>query len=418
MIPRSHRRWLILALASAMFVISHFYRASVAVITPDLTVEIGLDARELSLVSAAFFYAFALMQIPVGLFLDNIGPRITMTVLTLVAGGGALLFAWGNSVTWLTMGRVLLGVGMACNLMGSLKLLTLWFEPRHFATLSAVVTSVGTAGSIAAATPLVLAVAFMGWRNTFIVMATMTFALCALFYLVVRDYPGTPSERGDANGSSSGVELADTIKSAQYLFRSRDFWIISLSTFCRYGIYAAVQALWAGPYLMEVIGLTPVATGNALFGMNIGFIVGSPLSGWLSDRLYSRKEIIITGLVGMVTILLLLAFMPSGTHPVMMGALFTILGLFGSAGQVMYAHIKEQVPLENAGLAMTGINFFTMVGVAVFLQGLGNIMARLFPEASFGASAFQWAYLFCAACLALTAVLYCLTRETLHKRAN
>lgn len=408
---KAHHRWVIFALASAMFVISHFYRASVAVITPNLTRELGLDSRDLSIVSAAFFYAFALMQIPVGLFLDNIGPRITMTLLTLVAGAGALFFAWGDSTAWLTMGRVLLGVGMACNLMGGLKLITLWFEPRQFATLSAVVVSVGTAGSIAAATPLVLAVAAMGWRNTFVAMAAATFLLGTLFYLVVRDRP--TKHPTDAVPSPAGVGLRHTLTQAGRLFRSRDYWIISLGTFCRYGIYAAVQALWAGPYLMEVIGLSPVATGNALFVMNIGLIVGSPFSGWLSDSIDSRKRVIIAGLVGMVTLLLALAFCQQGTSPWIMAALFLAFGLFSSTGQVMYAHIKEQVPLENAGLAMTGINFFTMVGVAVFLQGLGNLMARLFPEASFGAAAFQWAFLFCALCLVASAILYGFTRETL-----
>jgi len=79
----------------------------------------------------------------------------------------------------------------------------------------------------------------------------------------------------------------------------------------------------------------------------------------------------------------------------------------------MYAHIKERMPAELAGTAMTGINFFTMIGVAIFLQGLGNMMQYFHPGESLGADAFTDAFIFCAACLLVTAVVYSFTVETL-----
>jgi hypothetical protein len=84
----------------------------------------------------------------------------------------------------------------------------------------------------------------------------------------------------------------------------------------------------------------------------------------------------------------------------------------------MYAHIKERMPIERAGTAMTGINFFTMAGVAVFLQGLGSLMQRFYPEAALGAGAFRGAFLFCAGCLLVTAALYLMTKETLGRRSR
>ncbi len=130
-IPFSWLRWIIFLLTSLLFVLSQFYRASVAVITPNLISDLGLDSEGLSLISAAFFYAFAVMQIPLGIYLDSLGARVTMTVLSLLAVAGALIFAWGESLEALVFGRILLGVGMACNLMGTLKLITLWFGPRR-----------------------------------------------------------------------------------------------------------------------------------------------------------------------------------------------------------------------------------------------------------------------------------------------
>lgn len=406
---RSLRQWIVFIFAGTLFILSQFYRSSVAVIAPDLIRDLALDSWELSTVSASFFYAFALMQIPVGIFLDSIGPRITMTLLTLASAGGALVFSQGDSYYSLTLGRILLGIGMACNFMGGLKLITLWFSPKQFATLSALIVSMGTAGNIAAATPLVLLVQAMGWRNAFITMGAATFFIALLFFFLVSDRPGGADQARKA--SKPGIK--DTMKTARMLFSQKDFWIISFSTFCRYGIYAAVQALWAGPYLTKVAGLSNVTAGNILLIMSIGLIIGCPLSGHLSDIMVnSRKKIIIPGLWGMIGILGVLVFLPAGAGPVILGTLFFAFGLFSGSGQIMYAHIKEQVPHENAGMAMTAINFFTMAGVAVFLQGMGALMKILHPGDSLGPSAFKTAFIFCSLCLILVAAVYTRTKET------
>ncbi|MFO7739130.1 MAG: hypothetical protein R6V46_11685, partial [Desulfatiglandaceae bacterium] len=89
--------------------------------------------------------------------------------------------------------------------------------------------------------------------------------------------------------------------------------------------------------------------------------------------------------------------------------LFFSFGLFRSSGPLMYAHIKELLPLEMAGTAMTGINFFTMIGSAVFLQGMGSFMQYLYPHASQGPEAFNAAFLLYAACLLVSSLLYFFT---------
>jgi sugar phosphate permease len=85
------RPWLIFFSSASLFVLSQFYRAAVAVITPQLIADVGLDAKGLSLLSAAFFYGFAFTQIPLVIYLDRIGSRKFMTVLNLVAVAGAAL---------------------------------------------------------------------------------------------------------------------------------------------------------------------------------------------------------------------------------------------------------------------------------------------------------------------------------------
>lgn len=412
MIPTHQRRWLIYLISCLLFTLSQFYRSSIAVISPDLVEALNLGTQDLGLISAAFFYAFAAMQIPVGVYLDSVGPRVLMTVLSLVAVAGASLFAYGESAAALVIGRLLLGMGMACNLMGPLKLITTWFSPRYFATLSALFVSVGTAGNIMAATPLVWLAEFFGWRRTFLIFAISNLMIAVLFYVIARDRPDDGPAHHPARAAS--VRLPQALSGIAQLFSRRDYLLISMGTFFRYGIYASVQALWAGPFLMVSMGLSPVMTGNLLLAMSIGLIFGSPICGWLSDAiLHSRKWVVMAGLAVMAAILIMLSVLPADTGLLFLLALFFGFGFASGTGQIMYAHIKERMPLENAGTAMTGINFFTMTGVAFFLHGLGWAIEAFYQGGSLAPAVFRLAFALFGGCLLLTGLLYGLTAEGL-----
>ena len=398
-------RWGIFALTSVFFLLSQFYRASMAVISTDLIQDLQLNASDLSLLSSAFFYAFALVQIPIGLTLDRFGPRLTMTVLSLFGVAGALCFAWSDTLNSALVGRVLLGLGMACNLMGPFKLLTLWFGPAQFASLTTLVFSIGTAGNLVASSPLVLLVQSVGWRWAFTFFAVFHALLICIFWVTVRDNP--PDRTKTTPTPKSGTVL----KGLQTLLTSRDYWFISLGTFCRYGIFAAIQTLWAGPYLMKGMGLTPLQAGNILLVLNLGFIIAGPLWGNLSDRLQRRKRFVLLGLFSMAVLLLLMSVLPLQTSVFVFCLLFALFGITGSTGGIMYTQIKERMPEHLAATAMTGINLFTMIGAAGFLHGLGYLMQTVYGDAALSLDSFQMIFRFCAGCLVAVFCLYVFTRE-------
>ena len=403
------RRWLIFSISSSLFFISQFFRVSNAVIAPMLLRDLSLDTEGLGLISASFFYAFALTQVPISLFLDKIGPRILMTALSAIGILGALVFSWADSLALAVTGRVLLGAGMACNLMGTFKLLTLWFSPRKFATLMGIVAAIGTVGNMVATTPLVVLVENVGWRAGFQLIAAINLFLTLVFYVVVCDPPAETPNKIDG-GSSTGMHAV--IANIQLLFKRKDYWIISFSTLVRYGVLAAFQALWAGPFLMEVMGYSAITTGNLILLLNVGMILGAPCLGILSDRLFrTRKGVVIAGLIGMTLTMIILTVIPAGTQPTMPALLFFCFGFFNASGLLMYPHIKEMMPLEMAGVTMTGVNFFNMIGPAVFLQGLGSLMQALYPDSSRGPEAFKAAFVLCSVCLVIATTLYFFTAE-------
>ncbi len=402
------RRWIIFIIATSHFFLSQFYRVSNAVIAPELIRDLSLDTAGLGLMSAAFFYGFALTQIPISLLLDKVGPRRLMSVLSLIGILGALIFSMADSLGFGLFGRILLGIGMACNLMGTFKLLTEWFEPLIFATLTGVVVSIGTFGNMIAATPLVVLVEQMGWRHSFQLIAGINLILTLLFFVVVRDRPFRPST--DTSSVEPSISMRQAFANLSLLLANRDYWFISVSTFVRYGTFAAFQALWAGPFLIEVMGYSAIRTGNLILLMSVGFIIGCPLWGALSDRVFkTRKGLIVFCLLIMGAVFLILNNLSPKTTPFVVAPIFFAFGLISSGGMLMYPHIKDLMPQKMAGAAMTGINFFNMLGPAVFLQGLGILMQHLYPEASRGPAAFEAAFLVCMVCLAGSALLYLFT---------
>lgn len=403
------RRWTVFGLSSLLFILSQFYRVSNAIIAPDLQEDLQLSAQELGLLSAAFFYAFALVQIPLGIALDRFGGRRTMTLLTLLGAAGALLFSAAPSFGAALAGRILLGLGMAGNLMGSMKLLTLWFSPREFATLSGLMLALGTLGNMLAATPLAAAQELVGWRGSFAVLGFFT-ALAAIVFLMA--VPESPMR----TASQAAVPLCAGVpwKNALKLLGTRmDYWIISVGTFFRYGTFVAIQGLWIGPYMMRQLHLPTIFASNLLLLLNVGLAIGSPLGGWLSDRvLRSRKKVVLLGLTMMTLILWALGTGWGDASPTILAGLLLAFGFFGAFGIVMYAHIKELMPAAISGTALTGVNLFTMLGGAAMLQGLGWILDHLSTGSGHADPNYHPAFLLCAAVVALAFTAYLWATDT------
>ena len=408
----TQRRWAIFGISASLFLTSLFYRASGAVIAPDLTRDLGLDPEDLGLLGAAFFYAFALVQIPLGMVLDRVGARRTMVALNVLGMAGILIFSQAHGLAMGVLGRALLGVGMSANLMGSLLLFTRWFAPTRFATVSGLFLAIGTLGSVAATSPLALLVEVLGWRGSFLALTLVHGILVLGFIILVRDAPEGQATR---EGISPRLDRpGPSMRPLRRLFSDRSYWAISISIFLRYGAYASIQALWVGPFLMKRLGLAPVLAGNLILMLSFGFILGSPLGGVLSDRLFhSRKNAIFVGSVIAAAGVLIVSTWSGPTCLPLLGALLFTIGFFAAFNQLSYAHIKELMPPEMSGTAMAGINFFTMFGGGAFMHGLGWIM-NLMGEGTRGI--YSTAFVICGCALLANAVLYLTTRDSIPKR--
>ncbi|MFH1740308.1 MAG: MFS transporter, partial [bacterium] len=159
-------RWVVFALLAGGYLLVYFHRLCPAVVALDLMRDLKAGGGLVGLLASAYFYPYALMQIPSGLLSDSWGPRRTITVFFLLAGVSSILLGLVQTVTWAIIARVFVGLGAAMLFVPTMKVLTRWFKVSEFAFMTGILMAVGGLGALSAATPLAYLSAVLGWRGS------------------------------------------------------------------------------------------------------------------------------------------------------------------------------------------------------------------------------------------------------------
>ena len=385
-------RWLIFAVLTSAYFLVYFHRLSLSVVADDLVKEFQLSGSMMGLLGSVYFYCYAAMQLPAGLLSDSIGPRKTVTFFLLIAAAGSLVFGLAHSFTMAFVGRLLVGFGVSMVFIPTMKILSQWFRSHEFAIMAGILNAVGGIGVMAATWLLALMTARFGWRPSFEVIGGAAFVLLILVWLIVRDRPedkGWPSLALIDDGAETIAEPeTEKIGLKQGMVRvlsEKHFWPVAIWFFLDCGIFFGFGALWGGPYLMQVHHLSRAQAGSILSMIAWGMIFGSPLLGFVSEKvLRSRKKVFIfcTGIL--TVILFILARFPAGSGTALLYPLFFLFSFSSSAIVVIgFTTVKELFPVAIAGTSVGTINLFPFLGGAVFMPLLGKILDH-FPKSAGG----------------------------------
>ena len=342
-----------IAFLVAGYVLSQFYRACLAVLTPVLKTELGATAEDLAISLGLWYLAFALMQLPVGEALDRIGPRRTVGwLLAIGGGGGAAAFALATGPWGIHLAMVLIGIGCSPVLMGSYFIFARSFPPALFATLAAGVIGVGSLGNLAGATPLAAAIEAFGWRGTLWGLAGTTLVTALAVLVFTRD-----PERIVHKGQKGSV---------LDILRLPGFWMILPLIFANYTAAAGIRGLWAGPWLTALHGADAVLIGNVTLAMGVAMVLGNFAYGPADKLLGSHKRVAIVGNTLLAASLVGLALAPdAGLWQATL--LLAAVGFFGASFPVLMAHGRTFLPPHLVGRGVTLLNLFSIAGAGMFL---------------------------------------------------
>jgi predicted MFS family arabinose efflux permease len=375
--PSVYRRGLVIVMTLATaYMASHFFRASNVTIGLDLMRDLSIGPEALGALTGAFFFGFSAMQIPCGFFFDRFGPRLTVSGMLVVATIGGIIFTTAQTWPVLLSGRVLLGCGFGVMLIGSMVVISRWFPPDRFSTLTAVVLSVGLLGNLIATTPLAWAAQETGWRAVFGVAVLFTAVAAVAVWLVVRDAPA-----GHPFHDRAPESLREMLKGMLEVLADRRLWPILALNFCSYACTFTVQGLWGGPFLREVHGLSPIQAGNVLLAAVVAYQLGMLSFGPL-DRLFdTRKRIAIAGNLAVVALLATLAI-PDAPPLWLPVAAIIAIGFFSASSTMVMTHARGIFPDRLIGRGIATSNTAVMFGVACMQTLSGMIVGAFEPLAS------------------------------------
>lgn len=368
------RRWIGWILLTAVFVLGSFHRVSSTVIADELMRAFSTSGAQLGLLHASFFYIYAALQLPAGALIDLAGVRRIAIAGALFMSLGSFVFALSSSLAIGFLGRGIIGLGSSVVYLSVLRYCANWYRPDELATLNGLTIAGSGLGALVAATPFAIVVGVFGWRSSIASAGIAGIFLVALIYLLVSD---TPIEAGFSAiagvSSSPGVSFSTLRSNIHRVLRDTGTLVLGLILFFSLGVSFTVLGLWAVPYIVNSYGVSVTQASNYVFLAQIGFLLGPPAFGWLSDRFHQRTYLIIAA--GVLFTLAYTVLAVTGVPPLLVtGGLLFLVQFTNGGFALSYIVAKERHPEKASATAMGAINSVGWLGAAVYPAIMGAVL--------------------------------------------
>lgn len=347
--------------AAVFFFYAWVLRVAPSVMIEELMRDFSVGAAAVGNLSAVYFYGYAGMQVPVGMMIDRFGPRRLISVSAAICALGCVLFATATAFWAVAAGRFLIGASAAFSLVGAMAVAGQWFAPRRFALLSGLAMMMGMAGGVFGQAPLRVLVEATDWRHAILLTAAGGLAIALAAWATVRD-----RHRG-AGG------FGQVLSGLGRVVSNRQTWLLAIAGLGTTGPLLGFAGLWGVPYFVTTHGLDHASAATITSMLFIGWGVGAPLFGWLSDRIGLRRPPFIAGLVLCIVTIAALVYVPG--LPVAALVVLCFLCGFGGSSQILgFATVREHNAAALSGTAIGLVNGMVTGAGALYQPLLGWLL--------------------------------------------
>ena len=361
--------WLVWGLAASAFFIEYFARVAPGVMVDSLMHDFKVQALALGSLSAFFYYTYVGMQIPVGILVDRFSLRWLLTSMIFLCGVSCLIFASTTHLEIAAFARLLMGFGAAFAFVSALKVAAVWFPAQKFGLLAGLTQALGMLGAAVGQMPMAYLVENFGWRHALSFIAGLMILLSVMVALLVRDpIASTPVKVKKTLAHSPWSGLMQVLRNPQS-------WWNALLAGLLYAPTAALAELWGVKFFRQTYDLTNEVAAMGIGLIFIGWTIGGPLIGWVSDKIQRRKIIIILSASFSLLFASLVILVPG----LPLGILFSLLFLYGFANTgvaTSYAVASEINPQSVAGTSVAFANMASVIIGAGFQPLIGWLLQK------------------------------------------
>ncbi len=354
-LPLRRGRWLAFALVSISYLLVYSQRTGPGVIANKLQSEFHVSAAELGLISSIQYLLYMILQIPVGVMADGMGPARLLVAGMALDGFGTILFSISPNFHVLLISRGFVGLGDALIWVNIVLILGRRFAASQFGTVLGMVGTAGNLGALLTTIPLATWIAAAGWHGPFLVLGIALVGMGILDFLALigmrgqREYPSL-SQLERLGADTIRLKQVNVWQLLKLVVRDRVAW----STFACHcgamGAYLGFTSIWAVPYYMDTYAMSRVAASTLTFTAFVGAMVGGPIIGTVSDRLGSRRipYLVLEG----IGLLSWLSFSAFGGHPSLWWAYVAmfLVGVVCGGSLLTFTVIRDQTPADRGGV--------------------------------------------------------------------
>jgi nitrate/nitrite transporter NarK len=324
----------------------------------------GLTYAAAGTIMAAYFWSYAVMQVPVGVLTDRLGARRVMLGCMGVMALGAGAFALSHTYEQSLISRCLLGMGAAATWLPGLRLIQEWFEPRERGLATGLFSAGGGVGGTTALLLLPILAGHLGWRLGYALLALPVLGTMVAVWFLVRAEP-----RARDAVAVAGVPTR-FLTGMREVLTMPALWPFNVYVLFSYGGYFALLT-WLPTFLVRSEGLSQAGAGFVTALITGGTIVSWPLAGFLSDRFGRRKPIFLVSQALSVAVCLAFAYLVPGTGLGGAAAVAVFAGLMLGGLITPFVMVTELVPPRLMGTASGVVNAFCFVGGLLVPVALG-----------------------------------------------
>lgn len=336
----------------------------------ELQTRYHIQASTLGQLSAAFMWGYALMQIPAGLLIDRFGIKRTATFGCFIASGGVLIFLLAHYFWLAYISRILMGTGAAFAFLTCMQVIFEQFQPKHKTILVGFTMTIGAAGGIFCNSILNRITNHQNWQAVILGIAIFGFLLTFILPLFLKSH---------INNAPKDKAKGTLVTNIVCLLKTRTIWLLGLICGCVYLPYAILNDLWGVSFLEITDHFTKTQAGDVISGVWLGWIIGSPIIGYLASRFGTFKTLRTSTFLQLAVLGLILYVPFIHWHFIVFGLGF-LLGFLASAMALCYILGAKTVKpaLQNTSAAF--INTVVTLIVLPTLPFVGktlDMMARV-----------------------------------------